>query len=170
MKAKLQRYNQTLDISDNFATYSDYWSSYHSGTRLVNAAGSTATLTSRLINRQAASNLTSARGAVEIIAGVPDGYVVSVVDIVSGGQVFANAAGETSGLSPAQRVSNFFVTVGMGVSPKTADAVRRAVMNDARYVKGAALKKLAPNIEGYMNQGGILLVPARNTVEDYICH
>lgn len=153
VRVKLQAFNKTLSISHNFASYSDYWSFYDAESGLYDAAGSSSILTSRLINRRALANHTAVRGAVEIIAGKPEDFTVNVIDLVSGGKVFADAADETSGLHAAWRTSNYFVTVGRGVALNVSNAERYSAMDDMTYVKGAALKRLAPDTGGYMNEG-----------------
>lgn len=153
VRAKLQAFNSTLFISDNFATYTDYWSFYEAESGLHDPAGSSSTLTSRLIGRESLGNHTAVRETVEVIAGKPEEYTVNVIDLVSGGQVFADASDETSGLHTAWRTSNYFVTIGRGVALNASNAERYSVMNDITYVKGAALKRLAPDTGGYMNEG-----------------
>lgn len=153
VRAKLQAFNQTLSINDDFASYSDYWSFYEAESGLHDAAGSSSILTSRLINRRALTNHTAVREAVGIIAGKPEDFTVNVIDLVSGGQVFTDAADETSGLHAAWRTSNYFVTVGRGVAFNASNAERYTAMDDVTYVKGAALKRLAPDTGGYMNEG-----------------
>lgn len=101
VRAKLQAFNGTLSISDGFASYTDYWSFYEAESGLYDPAGSSSILNSRLINRRALENHTAVRETVEIIAGKPEEYTVNVIDLVSGGQVFVDAADETSGLHPA---------------------------------------------------------------------
>lgn len=153
VRAKLQSFNKTLSISEDFASYTDYWSFYEAESGLYDATGSSSILTSRLINRRALTSRTSVREAVEIIAGKPEEFTVNVIDLVSGGQVFSDAADETSGLHPAWRTSHYFVTVGRGVPLNASNSERYSVMDDVTYVKGAALKKLAPDTGGYMNEG-----------------
>lgn len=145
VRAKLQSFNKTLSISEDFASYTDYWSFYEAESGLYDATGSSSILTSRLINRRALTSHTSVREAVEIIAGKPEEFTVNVIDLVSGGQVFSDAADETSGLHPAWRTSHYFVTVGRGVPLNASNSERYSVMDDVTYVKGAALKKLAPD-------------------------
>lgn len=153
VRAKLQVFNDTLSISDGFASYTDYWSFYEAESGLYDAAGSSAILTSRLINRRALANHAAVREAVEVIAGKLEEYTVNVINLVSGGKVFTDAADETSGLHPAWRTSNYFVTVGRGVALNASNAERYSAMDDMTYVKGAALKSLAPDTGGYMNEG-----------------
>lgn len=153
VRAKLQVFNETLFISDDFASYTDYWSFYEAESGLYDAAGSSSIVTSRLINRRALINHNAVREAVEIIAGKPEEYTVNVIDLVSGGQVFTDAADETSGLLSAWRTSNYFVTVGRGVALNASNSERYSVMDDVTYTKGAALKRLAPDTGGYMNEG-----------------
>lgn len=153
VRAKLQIFSETLSISDGFASYTDYWSFYEAESGLYDAAGASAILTSRLINRRALANHAAVREAVEVIAGKPEEYTVNVINLVSGGKVFTDAADETSGLHPAWRTSNFFVTVGRGVALNASNAERYSAIDDMTYVKGAALKRLAPDTGGYMNEG-----------------
>lgn len=153
VRAKLHVFNDTLSISDGFASYPDYWSFYEAESGLYDAAGASAILTSRLINRRALANHAAVREAVEVIAGKPEEYTVNVINLVSGGKVFTDAADETSGLHTAWRTSNFFVTVGRGVALNASNAERYSAIDDMTYVKGAALKRLAPDTGGYMNEG-----------------
>lgn len=153
VKAKLELYNDTLWIRDDYASYTDYWSFYEAESAVNAATGSTATLTSRLIDRDAVVNYTAVREAVEVIGGAPEEYTYNTLDIVSGGRVFEDSADRTSGLSPAWRSANYFVTVGRGVAYNASNAERYAVIDDITYTKGAALKRLAPDTGGYMNEG-----------------
>lgn len=153
VRAKLQVFNGTLSISDGFASYTDYWSFYEAESGLYDAAGSSSIVTSRLINRRALANQSAVREAIGIIAGRPEEYTVNVIDLVSGGQVFTDASDETSGLHSAWRTSNYFVTVGRGVGLNASNSERYSVMDDVTYTKGAALKRLAPDTGGYMNEG-----------------
>lgn len=153
VRAKLQVFNDTLSISEDFASYTDYWSFYEAESGLYDAAGASAILTSRLINRRALANHAAVREAVEVIAGKLEEYTVNVINLVSGGKVFTDAADEISGLHPAWRTSNFFVTVGRGVALNASNAERYSAIDDMTCVKGAALKRLAPDTGGYMNEG-----------------
>ncbi|KAL1866022.1 hypothetical protein Daus18300_006923 [Diaporthe australafricana] len=153
VKARLQAFNDTLSISDDFVSYNGYWSFYEAESGLYDAAGASSILTSRFINRGALTNITAVRNTVEVIAGNPEEYTVNVIDLVSGGQVFADASDETSGLHSAWRTSNYFVTIGRSVALNASNSERYSVMDDMTYVKGAALKELAPDTGGYMNEG-----------------
>ncbi|KAI3393207.1 hypothetical protein diail_4575 [Diaporthe ilicicola] len=46
-----------------------------------------------------------------------------------------------------------FVTIGRGVALNASNSERFSVMDDMTYVKGAALKRLAPDTGGYMKEG-----------------
>lgn len=153
VRAKLEQYNSTLFISDDYASYTNYWSFFEAESAVYDPTGSTSILSSRLIDRATVQNYTAMREAVDIVGGVDAEYVTNVIDLVSGGQVFADAADTTSGLNPAWRISNYLVTISRGVALNATNEERFAVMDDITYVKGAALKALAPDTGGYIYEG-----------------
>ncbi|KAH8171989.1 FAD binding domain-containing protein [Sarocladium implicatum] len=151
---KLSEFQDKLFISSTFSTYDDYWSFYDAESGLYDPAGDTAILTSRLINRSALSDSDKLRDTITTISGEPGQVVSNVILLVSGGQVFKDKEDTTSGLLPAWRDSHFAIVSGSGLASKTATLEERKQANDATtYVRGAALKELAPNTGGYVNEG-----------------
>lgn len=128
IRAELRSFNTTLSISEDFALYTDYWSFYEAESGRYDATGSSSILTSRLINRRALIDHVAVREAIEIIAGETEEYTVNVIDLVSGGQVFADATDQASGLHTAWRTSNYFLTVGRSVSLSSSNTERYSVM------------------------------------------
>ena len=149
----LNKAQSKLFIYSTFTEYPDYWSFYHAESGLYDPTGSTSILTSRLIDAKAVSDYQTVRDTVDIISGSPEEYVANVILLVSGGQVFKDAADETSGLNPAWRKSPFVLVSGQGIPKVASREIRQFVSNAVTQVKGAALKKLAPDTGGYMNEG-----------------
>jgi hypothetical protein len=149
----LEKFQDKLFIQSTFAEYSDYWSFYEAESGLYDPTGSTSIMTSRMIDRDAVFDYQTVRDTVEIISGKPEEYTSNVIMLVSGGQVFKDVADKTSGLHPAWRTSPFVIIAGRGIPKVASRQVRHAVTDDVTDVKGAALKKLAPNTGGYMNEG-----------------
>ncbi|KAK6085554.1 FAD-linked oxidoreductase-like protein 13 [Seiridium cupressi] len=154
VREKLQVFNDTLTISETYTQYADYWSLYWAESGLYdNSAGDAATMSSRLIDRDAVSNSTRVRETIDIMSGTPEEGATNIAMLVSGGQVFEDAADQTSGLNPAWRRCHFLLAVGRPVPRNATHDVRKLVADDVTFVKGAAMKRLAPNTGGYMNEG-----------------
>ncbi|KAL2134877.1 hypothetical protein VTI74DRAFT_10603 [Chaetomium olivicolor] len=149
----LDKFKDKLFISSTFKEYPDYWSFFHAESGLYDPVGSTSMITSRLINADAVADYQKVREAIEVVGGKPDEIVSNVILLVSGGQVFKDAADKSSGLNPAWRVSPFLLVSGQGIPKVASREVRDYVQQQVTYVKGGALKKLAPNTGGYMNEG-----------------
>jgi hypothetical protein len=150
---ELEKFKDKLFIHSTFAEYPDYWSFYHAESGLYDPTGDTSILTSRLIDSKAVSDYKKVRETVEIISGKPEEFASNVVLLVGGGQVFKDAGDKTSGLHPAWRTSPFALITGQGIPKVASREIREYVANEITHVKGAALKKLAPNTGGYMNEG-----------------
>jgi hypothetical protein len=153
VQKKLAEFENRIFISSTFSTYPDYWSFYEAESGLYDPAGDTAVLTSRLINPDAVSNYDKLRETVKTISGEPGQIVSNVILLVSGGQVFKDKADKTSGLLPAWRDSHFVIVSGSGVSRTPTLEERKAANDAATFIRGEALKKLAPRTGGYMNEG-----------------
>lgn len=149
----LAPFSDKLFIHEDFATYTDYWSFYNKESGRYDPVGDTSILTSRLIDRSAVQDNKKVRDAVEVLSGKPEEHASNVVLLVSGGQVFKDAADKTSGLHPAWRKSHFALISGQGVPKVASNELRRSVQDEVTFVKGAAGKKLAPTTGGYMNEG-----------------
>ncbi|KAK3303640.1 uncharacterized protein B0T15DRAFT_569148 [Chaetomium strumarium] len=148
-----KKFHDKLSISSTFTQYPDYWSFYDAESGLHDPAGDTSILTSRMIDPKAVSDYKRVRDTVEIISGTPEEVVSNVVLLVSGGQVFQDAADTRSGLHPAWRTSPFVLISGQGIPKVATREVREYVTNQITNVKGAALKRLALDTGGYMNEG-----------------
>jgi hypothetical protein len=149
----LEKFQDKLFIHSTFTEYPDYWSFYHAESGLYDPTGDTSILTSRMIDSKAVADYQKVRDTVEIISGKPEEFASNVVLLVSGGQVFKDAKDKTSGLHPAWRTSPFVLITGQGIPKVASREIRDYVTNEITAVKGAALKKLAPDTGGYMNEG-----------------
>ncbi|GJC97942.1 FAD binding domain-containing protein [Colletotrichum higginsianum IMI 349063] len=153
VREALAAFRDRLFVHETFATYADYWSFYEAESGLYDPTGDTSILTSRLVDRSAVADPVAVREAVEVLSGRPEEFASNVVLLVSGGQVFEDAADETSGLHPAWRRSSYALITGRGIPRTAGRALRQAVQDDVTFVKGAAAKRLAPATGGYMNEG-----------------
>ncbi|KAK1982990.1 alcohol oxidase [Colletotrichum cereale] len=153
VRAALARFRDRLFVHESFATYADYWSFYRAESGLYGPTGDTSILTSRMVDRAAVADYGRVREAVEVLSGRPEEHASNVVLLVSGGQVFADAADETSGVHPGWRRSPFVVVTGRGIPRTASGEARKAVQDDVTFVKGGAAKRLAPATGGYMNEG-----------------
>ncbi len=151
--ASLAPFNTSLFVYSTFTEYPDYWSFYHAESGLYDPTGDTSILTSRLINPEAVADYSAVRDTVEVISGSAEEYASNVILLVSGGQVFADAADKSSGLNPAWRRSPFVLVTGQGIPRTASREIRDYVTSQVTFVKGTAQKKLAPNTGGYMNEG-----------------
>jgi hypothetical protein len=149
----LEKFQDKLFIHSTFTEYPDYWSFYYAESGLYDPTGSTSILTSRMIDSEAVSDYKKVRETVEIISGKPEEFASNVVLLVSGGQVFKDRSDKSSGLHPAWRTSPFVLITGQGIPKVASREIRQYVTDEITHVKGAALKKLAPNTGGYMNEG-----------------
>jgi len=153
VKQKLAKFEDRIFISSTFTTYSDYWSFYEAESGLRDPAGTTSILTSRLINPDAVSDYSKLRDTITTISGEPGQMVSNVILLVSGGQVFTDAADKSSGLHPAWRDSHFVLVSGSGTATKTPTLEERRAANEFATFRGEALKELAPKTGAYMNEG-----------------
>ncbi|KAK6834330.1 hypothetical protein PG987_009024 [Apiospora arundinis] len=157
VRAKLQaHFGTTLSVAERYASYGDYWSFFEVESGLYDPAGDSSLMTSRLIDRAAVTDTVKVRDAVEVISGAPEEYVFNTVLLVSGGQVFADGPGESasfSGVNRAWRRSPFAIITARGLPKGVSNEVRQVVQHDVTFVKGAALKRLASDTGGYMNEG-----------------
>lgn len=149
----LEKFQDKLFISSTFAEYSDYWTCYEAESGQYEPSGDTAIVTSRLIDREAVSDYQKVRDTIEIISGKPDELTTNVALLVSGGQVFKDAEDKTSGLNPAWRTCPFVIVSGRAVPKVSGLDIREYVNNETTNLRGAALKKLAPNTGAYLNEG-----------------
>lgn len=151
--SRLRKLQDYITITESYKEYPDYWSMYEAESGLNDPVGSPAALTSRLFDRASVSSYQKVRDTLAITIGPPEEFGQNVVLLVSGGQVTKDAADAYSGLLPAWRTSPFMNIVGRGWAPGSSEETIANVRNDVTNVKGAAMKALAPNTGGYMNEG-----------------
>jgi hypothetical protein len=94
------------------------------------------------------------RGVVDIISGKPEEFARNVVLLVSGAKVFLDGREELPGLHPAWCTSHFALITGRKIPKSVSSEARKAVVDDITFVRGTAMKKLAPNTGGCMNEEG----------------
>lgn len=152
VRKALSKFEKALFINETYITYNDYWSFYNGESAQYDPAGISWAITSRMITRDAVSDYTPVREAVEVLSGKPEEYVGNVVLMSSGGQVYEDAKDRTSGLHPAWRTSPYVLATWRNPANNATNAEREAVSDDITFVKGAAAKKLAPNTGAYMNE------------------
>jgi hypothetical protein len=153
VRKALSKFEDRLFINETYITYPDYWSLYYGESGQYDPAGISWVITSRMIDPPVLRDYNTVRETVEVISGEPDQYVGNVVLLVSGGQVFVDANDRTSGLNPAWRTSPFVLATWRNPANNATNAERKVMNDDITFVKGAALKKLAPTTGGYMNEG-----------------
>ena len=157
VKAKLQaQFSESLLITESYASYGDYWSFFEAESGLYEPAGDSTVMTSRLIDRAAISDAAKVRDAVEVLSGAPEEYTYNSALLISGGQVFVDGtepSSSLSGVNLAWRRSPFAIITARGLPKGVSNEVREKVQHDITSVKGAALKQLAPDTAGYMNEG-----------------
>jgi hypothetical protein len=150
--AKLAPYNGTsLSITTtyySFPTYASYYSALSGGQGPV---GSEAALGSRLLDRASLTGPGLAQ-MLNITAGSPGEFTVNNLCLVGGGQVFADAADQNSGVNPGWRTSYVHNIVARGWAPGTSEAEKSAIHADITNVKTQAMKAIAPNTGCYMNE------------------
>lgn len=153
IRSRLERLQGIITISETYREYPDYWSMYEAESSLNDSVGTTAALSSRLFDRASVSDHQKVRDTLATIIGPPEEFGQNTVLLVSGGQVSKDAADPYTGLHPAWRTSPFISIVGRGWPAGSGEDVKAYIRNDVTNVKGAAMKALAPNTGGYMNEG-----------------
>lgn len=151
--AKLQSYNGTsLFISVSYVSYPDYWSFYKAESGVEPAVGTAAALGSRLFSRaDVQNNPGGLRNMIGVIAGTPSQYTSNNFELVSGGQVFADASDPYSGVNPVWRKSYFNNIVAGGWAPGSSQATINAVWAEIN-AKVAAMEAQCPDTGAYMNE------------------
>ncbi|KAF4774728.1 hypothetical protein HER10_EVM0002847 [Colletotrichum scovillei] len=150
---KIYKFNDTLFVNSSYVAYGDYWTFFEEVSADNNPVGLMAASGSRLLDTEAVSNFKSVRGLVETLAGKTGEYVTNVISIVSGGQVWADAAQKYSAVLPAWRTAVLHQSVARILSPGVSDARFKEVHDDVTFNKIGAMKTLAPNMGAYMNEG-----------------
>lgn len=153
IRSKLDKFQDVITINETYKEYPEYWSMYETESSLNSPVGSTPVLSSRLFDRASVSDSQKVRDTLAITIGPPEELGQNTILLVSGGQVAKDAADPYSGLHPAWRTSPFLNIVGRGWLPGSSEEIKAYIRSDVTNVKGAAMKALAPNTGGYMNEG-----------------
>ena len=160
---KLHPYNSTsLSLLVTYTSYPDYATYYTAESGVQQPVGSNAALTSRFLDRKAlTSNFTLLKQTLRTIAGTADQATSINIEFVGGGQVADDRMDALSGVNPAWRDAYVHNIVARGWADGTAASDIQAIRNDITYVKGAAMKQLAPDTGCYMNEvnQSCLLIP-----------
>lgn len=144
----------SLFISVTYNSFDDYWSFYDAVARAEPSVGTTSALGSRLFSRTSVQDDPAGlREMLEVVAGSPNESTSNNFELVSGGQVFKDAADPLSGLNPAWRTSYFNNIVARGWAPGSSEAIKAEAMRDVTYNKVPAMEKQAPDTGVYMNEG-----------------
>jgi FAD/FMN-containing dehydrogenase len=151
---KLLPFNGTsLFISVTYSSFDDYWTFYNAVSGVEPPVGTTSALGSRLFSRASVQEDTPGlRSMLDVIAGSPEEFTSNNFELVSGGQVFKDAADPYSGLNPAWRISYFNNIVARGWAPGSSEDAKAAVMRDITHKKVPAMEKQAPDTGVYMNE------------------
>lgn len=135
------------------ATYADYYNAF-SGAEVP--AGTLSAITSRFFDRPAlTANRTALAQMLNITAGKSTEYTSNNIEFLGGvtSQIAADGnARPVSGLNPAWRTMVINQIVGRGWLQSTPQSTIDAIHHDLTYVKGVAMKKLAPHTGCYMNE------------------
>ena len=153
---KLQQYNGSdLYISVSYSTYSDYWSFYNNLTGIEPPIGFPSIAGGRLFDRTAlAGNTSGLASMLAVIAGEPGQYVLSNFELVSGGQVFADASDHYSSVNPAWRKSYLNNLLSINLVHQANNGGIHAARDAMTNTLIPAMTKQAPNTGAYMNEVG----------------
>lgn len=152
--AKLSVYNGTsLFLSSEYYTFPTYAEYYRTLSGDLGQVGSEAALGSRLLDRKALANTTGLKNMLDTTAGLPGQFIQNNFCLVSGGQVFKDAADPHSGVNPGWRTSHVLNIVAGGWLPGADAAAKAAVHKDITEVKVGSMTAIAPDTGSYMNEG-----------------
>lgn len=153
--AQLQKYNGTSLVFStsylSFPSYTAYYDTLSGGQVAVGGSGGAAS--SRLFDRRAlTSSPENLKKMLNVTAGTPGEFTLTSVSLVGGGAVFTDASDPNSGVLPAWRVSYVHNVVSRSWPAGANASTQAAFHHDLTYVKGAAMRALAPNTGSYMNE------------------
>lgn len=133
----------------SFPTYQAYYSALSGVQQPVGSAAGA--VGSRLLDRAALTSpgLNTMRN---ITAGVNGQFIQNNFCLVSGGQVFKDAADPNSGVNPAWRTSYVHNIVSETWPAGSSAAVMAAVHTDITNVRVGAMRAIAPDTGAYMNE------------------
>ncbi|OBT74508.1 hypothetical protein VF21_06906 [Pseudogymnoascus sp. 05NY08] len=151
--AKLSAYNGTsLFMYSEYYTFPTYAQYYRTLSDGLGPVGSEAALGSRLLDRKALTNTTGLKNMLNTVAGNPGQFLQNNFCLVSGGQVFKDAAEPFSGVNPGWRTSYVHNIVAGGWFPGSDAATKAAVHKDITEVKVGSMRAIAPDTGCYMNE------------------
>ena len=152
--AKLHPYGSAgLSILVTYTSYPDYATYYAAESGVQQPVGTNAALTSRFLDHKAlTSNISQLTQTLRVIAGTADQTTSINIEFVGGGQVANDRADSLSGVNPAWRDAYVHNIVARGWADGTPAQDIQAIRNDITYVKGMAMKHLAPDTGCYMNE------------------
>ena len=152
--AKLAPYNgASLSLTTSYLSFPTYVSYYTTLSGAQESVGAIGAIGSRLLNRKALTSSAAAlKRMLNITAGTPGQFTSTNVALVSGGQVFKDAADPDSGVNPAWRTSYLHNIVSRGWAPGADAVARKAVYDDITFNKIEAMRAIAPDTGGYMNE------------------
>ncbi|CZT06861.1 related to isoamyl alcohol oxidase [Rhynchosporium graminicola] len=152
--ARLVPYNSSsLFISTTYYTFPSYQSYYNTLSGFQSAVGTSGAVGSRLLDRRALALSPALKTMLNTTAGLPGQFTQTNLCLVSGGQVFADAAQDPlSGVNPAWRTAYVHSIVARGWAPGSSEEEIQAVHEDITTTKIGALRKLAPGTGSYMNE------------------
>ena len=141
---------------ETMPTYAAFFDKYKGPAPPAGSLGST---TGHFLDEPALlANRTALLSTLRITAGATDEYTTNVVEIFGApyGQIAKDGEDCHSGVFPGWRQMITHHILARGWSQDTPSATVEAIQHDVEFVKAAALKRLAPNAGGYMNEGNRL--------------
>ncbi len=154
---KLQAHSKNgtaLFIDVTYATEPDYASYYNAYSGARPPVGSISASSSRLLGKKAlTANRTALLNTLYALAGTSDEGSFQSVEIIGGGAVFNKDP--LSGLNPVWRRTYIDHIVSRSIATDASAAEVQSIRHDITYVKGAALKSLAPDMGAYMNEADL---------------
>ncbi|KAL8983823.1 MAG: hypothetical protein Q9177_004872 [Variospora cf. flavescens] len=123
-------------INETYITYNDYWSFYNGESAQYDPAGISWAITSRMITRDAVSDYTPVREAVEVLSGKPEEYVGNVVLIADVVRRAGVRGRQRPHLRPAPgvRTSPYVLATWRNPANNATNAERKAVNDDITFI------------------------------------
>jgi hypothetical protein len=122
--SQLAPYDGTsIFISTTYIQFPSYQSYYATLSGVQASVGTGGALGSRFLDRKALTNSSALRKMLNTTAGLPGQFTSTDMCLVSGGQVFADASDQYSGVNPAWRTSYVHNIVARGWASESDTAV-----------------------------------------------
>lgn len=141
---------------ETIPTYAAFFDKYKGPAPPADSLGST---TGHFLDETSLlANRTALLDTLRITAGAADQYTTNVVEIFGApyGQIGKDGEDFDSGVVPGWRKMIMHHILARGWLQDTPPTVVEDIQNDVEFVKAAALKRLAPDAGGYMNEGNRL--------------